>query len=466
MVKWNRIDLKLGMMIFSLFMVILFILGLVANGIISNFYTREAHKEANDIATHVALMLQEHTNSKSDLVTMAEFSGVDIILVDADGTFMESSDQDHYSEMERFPDIWEKSKLLKGEMIEKEFTSDNNHYLLHGKPLIGGTHPNAAGVYVISSLESMKDSLRSIRYLLLYAGLGTLLLALGLIYILSQKLSQPLFQIEAVTRKIAKGELDTRLSVNSNDEIGSLSIAINDLAHELQRYRDSRSEFLANISHELRTPITYLEGYADVLSKGFVEDEEEKQKYLDIISQEARRLNMIIQELFDLSKMEEGRIDLNVEMIDLKLLLEGSIHKVELQAKEKGITIISHLEHAESISLDRTRMEQVFLNLLDNGIRYTDEGSLTVKLHQQGDVIIITIEDSGPGISQDELPYIFERFYRVEKSRSRQYGGTGLGLSIVQKLVELQGGSIEVKSIVGEGTIFMISFETKSSLMF
>lgn len=463
MLKWNRIDVKLGMMIFSLFMVILFLLGIVANGIISNFYTREAHKEANDIATHVALMLQEHNNSKTDLVTMAEFSGVDIILVDADGTLMESSDQDHYSEMDHYPDIWEKAKLLEGEMIEKEFTSDNKHYLLHGKPLINGTHPNTTGVYVISSLESKKDSLRSIRYLLLFAGLGTLVLALGLILILSKKLSQPLLQIEAATRKIAKGELGTRLIVNSEDEIGSLSIAINDLAHELQRYRDSRSEFLANISHELRTPITYLEGYADVLSKGFVEDEEEKQKYLDIISQEARRLNIIIQELFDLSKMEEGRIDLNVEMIDLKLLLEGSIHKVELQAKEKGITLISHLENTQSISLDRLRMEQVFLNLLDNGIRYTEEGSVTMKLYQQGNGIFIMVEDSGPGIPQDELPYIFERFYRVEKSRSRQYGGTGLGLSIVQKLVELQGGTIEVQSIVGKGTTFIISFESKLS---
>jgi len=459
--NWNRIDLKLGMMIFSLFMVILFILGFVANGIISNFYTKEAHKEANDIATHVTAMLQEHNNSKSDLITMAEFTGVDIFLVDSDGTFMDSTEKLDTKPTEHFPDIWEKEKLLQGQMIEKEFMSSNKLYLLHGKPLSMGTQSFTGGVYVVSSLERMKDSLKSVRYLLLYAGLGTLLLALGLIYILSKKLSKPLLQIEAATREIAKGELHTRVNVTSNDEIGSLSTAINDLAQELQRYRDSRSEFFANISHELRTPITYLEGYADVLSKGYIEDDEEKQKYLNIISQEAKRLNIIIQDLFELSKMEEGRIDLNLEFIDLNLLLRSSIHKVEFQAKEKGITIGSHLEQTQSISLDRARMEQVLLNLLDNGIRYTENGSITVRLHQQGKCIMITIEDSGPGIPMDELPYIFERFYRVEKSRSRQHGGTGLGLSIVQKLVELQGGLVEVTSIVGKGTIFKISFSNE-----
>jgi signal transduction histidine kinase len=462
MLKWNRIDLKLGMMIFSLFMVILIILGIVINGIITNFYTKEAHEEANDIATHVSLMLQDNSDSMIDISTMAEFTGVELFLVDANGLFVESSYKNSSNITEKFPDIWQKSELLEGVMIQKEFTSGNTLYLLHGKPLMDVTHTLTGGVYVVSSLESMKDSIRSVRLLLLFAGIGALVLALGLIYILSKKLSRPLLQIEAATRKIAKGELHTRVPVTSDDEIGSLSTAINDLAQELQRYRDSRSEFFANISHELRTPITYLEGYADVLSKGFVENEEEKRKYLTIISQESRRLNIIIQDLFDLSKMEEGRIDLNLEMIDLKLLLENSIHKVELQAKEKGLVIIAHLENTRSVLLDRARMEQVILNLLDNGIRYTLHGSLTITLHQQGKNRIITIEDSGPGIPEDELPYIFERFYRVEKSRSRKYGGTGLGLSIVQKLVELQGGSIEVKSTEGKGSVFIISFEDTS----
>jgi signal transduction histidine kinase len=345
--------------------------------------------------------------------------------------------------------------------VEKEFTSGNKLYLLHGKPIMDENNHFTGGVYVVSSLESMKESIRSVRNLLLFSGLGALLLAVGLIFILSKKISNPLLQIVAATRKIAKGELNTRVTVTSKDEIGSLSAAINDLARELQRYRDSRSEFFANISHELRTPITYLEGYADVLAKGLIEDEAEKQKYLNILSQEARRLTYIIQDLFDLAKMEEGKIDLNLETVVPTKLLESSIHKVELKAKEKGLEIVSRLEQVHPIQIDRIRMEQILLNLLDNAIRYTVQGSITVTLAQKEKFVIFEIADSGPGIPEEELPYIFERFYRVEKSRSRQFGGTGLGLSIVQKLVELQGGSIEVKSVVGKGTAFIISFESK-----
>jgi signal transduction histidine kinase len=449
-------------MIFIVFIVILLLLGVVINEIFSSFYTRKAHEEANQLATHMTRMLQEQKGARVDLIgTMAEFSGVDIFLVNPDGKFAEPTDGHQYARPEDFPNIWDNTRLMDGQMVEKEFTSGNKLYLLHGKPIMDENNHFTGGVYVVSSLESMKESIRSVRNLLLFSGLGALLLAVGLIFILSKKISNPLLQIMAATRKIAKGELNTRVTVTSKDEIGSLSAAINDLARELQRYRDSRSEFFANISHELRTPITYLEGYADVLAKGLIEDEAEKQKYLNILSQEARRLTYIIQDLFDLAKMEEGKIDLHLETVDPAEILESSIHKVELKAKEKGLEIGSRLEQVHPIQIDRIRCEQILLNLLDNAIRYTLQGSITVTLSQKGKFVIFEIADSGPGIPEEELPYIFERFYRVEKSRSRQFGGTGLGLSIVQKLVELQGGSIEVKSVVGQGTAFIISFESK-----
>jgi signal transduction histidine kinase len=238
-------------------------------------------------------------------------------------------------------------------------------------------------------------------------------------------------------------------------------VAINDLAKELQRYRDTRSEFFANISHELRTPITYLEGYADVLSQGLVEDEFEKKKYLDIISHEAKRLARLVHDLFELSKMEEGKIDLKLESIALSALIHQVVLKVELAIKEKGLEVIELVLPNCSIIGDGVRMEQIVLNLLDNAIRYTPTGSVVISLTEENKDILLCIEDSGIGIPEDELPYIFERFYRVEKSRSRQFGGTGLGLSIVKKLVELQGGTIAVSSSLGQGTRFEIRFPSQ-----
>jgi signal transduction histidine kinase len=224
---------------------------------------------------------------------------------------------------------------------------------------------------------------------------------------------------------------------------------------------------IANISHELRTPMTYLEGYSRVLKEGLYQDEEEKQQYLDIIAQESKRLTRMINDLFELSKMEEGKYELNIETIDLAEFLENVIFKLRLSAKEKGLDIEANVEDdLPSILADGFRIEQIMINLIDNAMRYTGRGKITVtlKVVNKMDVKII-IADTGKGIPQDELPYIFERFYRVEKSRSRQFGGTGLGLAIVKKLVDIQGGRIEVISKVEEGTRFEITFPSSTKIV-
>lgn len=453
--KWNRIYLKLGCTIFGLFMVILLLLGFVLNQIFTRFYSTQTHEKANELAAHLSTMLEEKVIPAE---TMEEFTGVVIFLINDKGEFISLSDQGNKPSVNQWPEIWNNEDLLKGRKFEKEFVSKNQLYLLHGIPINNPSDSTIKGIYVISSLESMKDSILTIRWLLVLAGVGTLILALGCIFILSKKLSSPLVKIEEATRKIAKGELDTQLDVMSRDEIGSLAQAINDLAKELKRYRDTRSEFFANISHELRTPVTYMQGYANILSKGYVEGEEEKQKYLYIISEESHRLTVMINDLFELAKMEEGKIELHMELTDPSEVICRSLDKVKFKAQEKELRLTSHLEKVHPIDVDPIRFEQIVLNLLENAIRYTSEGIIRISLTQEKNQVIVAISDSGPGIPKDELPYIFERFYRVEKSRSRQFGGTGLGLSIVQHLVQLQGGNLEVESTLGEGTVFKVLF--------
>ncbi|WP_337035106.1 sensor histidine kinase [Paenibacillus illinoisensis] len=447
---WNKIHLKLSFTIFSLFIGILILLSIVLNLIFTNFLSSKVHDEANELAAHLSSMLEEQGNSAEQ---MADFTGVQMYILSSKGTFIESK----ASGIPTLPEyIWENDKLLEGQKVEKEFTFNNKLYLLHGIPVT--TIPTVKGIYVISSLENMKESIQTIRNLLFIAGIGSLLLAMGCIFFLSKRLSNPLLKIEKATRQIAKGELNLKIPVETKDEIGSLSQAINDLARELKQYRDNRSEFFANVSHELRTPITYLEGYADILAKDLVENEEEKKKYLQIISEEAQRLNVIINDLFELSKMEEGKIDLKLMSVEPNSIIQRSIDKVQLKAQEKDLTIQSKLSSVPHIFVDPNRLEQIILNLLDNAIRYTAEGNIQVSLTSEVGGVAINISDSGPGISAEELPFIFERFYRVEKSRSREYGGTGLGLSIVQSLVLQQGGTINVESKIGVGTSFKIIF--------
>ncbi|WMT39574.1 ATP-binding protein [Paenibacillus sp. D2_2] len=232
------------------------------------------------------------------------------------------------------------------------------------------------------------------------------------------------------------------------------------MAEELQNYRDTRQEFFANISHELRTPITYLEGYSKVIKDRLYSTEEERDQYLDVLHQEAKRLQHLVDDLFELSKMEEGKVSLSLEWIDLAEVIDNAVQKVQLKASDKGLILRASLNRSTAwVHGDGLRMEQVILNLLENSVRYTEQGEISITLGQTESYVFVAVKDTGIGISEDELPYVFERFYRVEKSRSRQHGGTGLGLSIAKKLIELQGGEIFVSSKLGEGTTFEIRFK-------
>jgi len=463
--KFNRIVIKLGGTIILLFLIILLPLGFVINQIFTGFYYNKTQEQIDQLSSRYAASIAATDNpmmAVGMIEMMSDFSRNPLYIVDDQGKVIANSG---VSWMNKGSNVLgeEISTLASGTSLHKvmESPSTGSLYLVSANPIMKGKSFYGA-VYVLTSVEGIQQSLQKVRDLLILSGIGAFFLALGFTLVLSRKLSHPLIQMERATRQIAKGDLDTRVHVPSGDELGSLAKAVNELAIDLQRYRDTRSEFLANISHELRTPMTYLEGYAKVLKEGLYESDEEKERYLDIIHQEAKRLTHLIHDLFELSKMEEGKISLHLESVDLTEVMENTVHKVGLKAREKGLEIQLDLrEQPLTILADGIRIEQIFMNLLYNAIRYTERGGITVQMRNEepGEVLTI-INDTGIGISEQELPHIFERFYRVEKSRSREHGGTGLGLAIVKTLVEMQGGSIQVSSVTGKGTRFEIRFPT------
>lgn len=460
--RWNRIVPKLIGTIILLFLIVLLPLGYVINQIFSGFYYSKVEEDLDQLSSRYADYMVEAKNPMM-LQMMAEFSRVKVYVVDADGQIIVDPGITGLSRGSLIPKQ-ELEALIRGKSINKKYDEPltGKQYLISGKTIKQG-NLFYGGVYVVSAIEGIQQSIRKVRDLLILSGFGAFFLALGFTFVLSRKISDPLIQMEQATRKIAKGQLDTRVNVTSGDEIGSLAHAINDLAVELQRYRDTRSEFLANISHELRTPMTYLEGYAKVLKENLYETDEEKRRYLDIIYTETRRLTHLIQDLFELSKMEEGKVSFNFEWVDLVEVIENVANKTEIRAKEKGLGIeVDLLKDPPMIFADGLRMEQIIFNLMDNAIRYTEKGKVLLQLKRTDtDEMMVIVEDTGVGIPENELRYIFERFYRVEKSRSREFGGTGLGLAIVQRLVELQGGTIDVKSEIGRGTRFVLHFPIK-----
>lgn len=456
--KNNRIGLKLGFIIITVFLIVLVFLGFTIDRLFTSFYIDRMRTENEELGSHFAVMAQTDSTSGEMMKTFAEFSNVSIFNVNANSDVILHSGTHDSSDrkMIRSADL---EKIFAGKKVNFLYTEPSGiRYFISGQPIYEKDVATSA-LYVMSSTEKMEQSLLAVRNLLILSGIGAFLLALGITWITAQYLSRPLLKMQQATRKIAAGDLETRLDINSNDEMGSLAHAINDLAVDLQRYRDTRQEFFANISHELRTPITYLEGYSQVLQQELYETVEEKNKYLEIIHDEALRLQHLVEDLFDLSKMEEGKINLELDWVNMSDLTQQAVRKVELKAREKSLSLKYHENGMmKKTRADKKRMEQIILNLLENAVRYTEKGEINVSLTYTSSAILLVVEDSGIGIPKDEIPYIFERFYRVEKSRSRQYGGTGLGLSIVKKLVELQGGQITVTSEVDKGTRFEIRF--------
>ncbi|ASS64730.1 MULTISPECIES: ATP-binding protein [unclassified Paenibacillus] len=287
-------------------------------------------------------------------------------------------------------------------------------------------------------------------------------------YELSQIIQQGLEKQEAVHEEITFYFPEERLlELNlvpvhqSDDSFGGLLLVLHDVS-AIRRLERMRSEFVANVSHELKTPITAIKGFAETLLGGAVNDPVMSKQFMQIIYDESERLNRLIGDILELSKIESRRVPLQFSPIDLASFMERSMTILESEAARKSIAMT--LDNAPGIYLeaDEDRLRQVVANLLQNGISYTPEGgkvSVRTSLVQSeggSEMVQIRIVDTGIGIPRKDLPRIFERFYRVDKARSRVSGGTGLGLSIVKHLVELHHGSITVDSTVGVGTAFTI----------
>ncbi|MEC0305111.1 sensor histidine kinase, partial [Terribacillus saccharophilus] len=321
-------------------------------------------------------------------------------------------------------------------------------------------------IVIYSSVGRIHNILHEVRFWILLSIISATLLALGYTIFISRKLSKPLLRMEEATRKIAKGDLNSKVSVTSTDEVGSLGQAINDLSIELNNYRTNRSELLANISHELRTPISFLKGYAELISKKMYRTESELVTFSSIIEKESERLAKLIQELFELSKMEEGQIHIQLQSIDLEDVIDDTIEKVSIKAQEKELIVNKSVEsNLPHIISDGSKIQQILLNLLENAINYSNQGEIIVKARKLKEELEIRVFDSGVGIPSEDLPFIFDRFFRVEKSRARNLGGTGLGLAIVSELTKQLGGTINAKSSIDAGgTEFIMLFPINPQL--
>ena len=277
----------------------------------------------------------------------------------------------------------------------------------------------------------------------------------GASYWLTKRIIKPLKQMKEITQNFAAGDWDQRMPDSDIPELNQLSISFNLMASSLENVEQRRRELVSDLTHELRTPLTVVRGYLEELASGDMEPN--VQLYLSLVK-ETKRLERLTNDLQELSKAEAGYLSVNLKPLDLRPLLISLVEKFQDQLLEEGP--ILELDSSPELPLvlaDRDRTEQVLVNLIGNAIRHTEKGSIILKVWLEKKQMWIAVTDTGVGISSADLPHVFERFWRADRSRSSYSGGSGIGLAIARRLVELQGGEIRVESELGKGSRFIFN---------
>ncbi len=274
--------------------------------------------------------------------------------------------------------------------------------------------------------------------------------------ILTRQITRPILELNTGAQMLSGGNLSFRVKVRSKDEIGHLSHSFNALAENLEKGERARQQLMADITHELRTPLTVIEATTDSILDGVYQPVPE---HLLSIKNQAKLLTRLIDDMRDLSLAESGQLKLSKEEINLPDTLNNLISRLQVKASEKAINLsVNYLNEIPPVNADLLRLEQIISNLLTNAIRHTPQhGDIIVTVSSSKNLVTTSIKDNGEGIALEDLPYIFDRFYRAGISRSRIEGGTGLGLAIVKQMVEAHGGKVSVESSPGKGSEFKFS---------
>ncbi|MDQ0198920.1 sensor histidine kinase [Neobacillus ginsengisoli] len=450
----NKLSFKIGV----LFFLAIFLLESISMFFLHNTIIHSrVHDELSALQTRgnnhrEILEAAFHEETIKHIALMESRTDTQVILTDQKGKIVMSSNTVTRN-MRKIIQSAPKKVPHDGLILEEDWQREA--YIASVSPIIINNEINGY-VYMFQNTQKIKDLISGLNRHFLLAGVLSLLFMFIIIIFLTRFVTLPLIQMSEATKRISKGDFSVSLPKLRKDEMGELGESIMILAHDLELLKNERDEFLASISHELRTPLTYIKGYAEIARRKDT-GVEDLDKYLGIIHEEAVKLSKLVKELFHLAKMDENNFSIEKEPVHLRPYLLGIAEKFSLALKENQMELVLNCPDDLYSCLDPIRFEQVILNLLVNARKYSDPFTkIMIDVSEMNSKLHIKVADQGKGIPEKDLPRIFERFYRVEKSRARALGGAGLGLAIVKQLVEAQGGTIHVTSRPNVGTTFEI----------
>lgn len=452
----KRMSTKLAVYFFlTVFVMEAFLMLYLHQSILTTKINEEFERLLANGSNHRDVLVEHYSDATMDHIVLMEVDmDREVIITDDRGNVMKSSQRDP-SILHDLTPVWPEDFLERDKILNGDWKRSS--YLISAHPFTIQSTGQEGYVVMFQSTYPIERLVDQLNFHFGIAGITSILVLFIAYLALSKILTRPLIRMKEATEKINKGDFKVELPKLKQDELGDLSSAIQTLANDLARLKKERNEFLASVAHELSTPLTYLIGYTKVASRSDI-SEEERRYYLSILTEESERLKELVKNLLDLAKMDENSFTITKSFFWADAYFQNILNLVLPAFQMKGLTITLNCPNDFQIYADPLRLEQIVLNLLDNAKKYSSAHTeVTVTVLQKSDHTIISIADRGTGIPPNEIPFIFDKLYRVEKSRARSLGGSGIGLAVVKELVEAHGGHIQVSSILGQGSTFTIT---------
>jgi signal transduction histidine kinase len=398
-----------------------------------------------------------------ELKSYGYYFNANIILLDNYGYIYDVSSVENTKLMNKQINGKDIDKLRNGEVITTNgkydgFFSTASHTFIF--PIMAGNNSFEGAIMMNTPLSEITGSLIKVYIIIWVLAILATIIACFEIYYLSQRiLIRPLANINDVARKITKGDIGIRVDVKANDEIGELSKSFNDMADSIAKVENNRREFISNVSHEIRSPITSIKGFIEAIIDGVIPKEKEKY-YLNLAFEETQRLTRLVNDLLDLSTIEAGHITLNLIKFDINEVIRRTVLKFETKIKEKNL-LVDVCFDKESLYVvgDIDRIMQVITNIIDNAIKYgNDGGKININTKIKGDKVFVSVFNESHLLSEEDLKHIWDRFYKSDKSRTTKTS-TGLGLPIVRSILTQHGEDIYVKNIKDIGVEFTFTLK-------
>lgn len=457
---------KLWLSMMAIVAIILVLLWLMQIVFLENFYTnlRLSDIKQKMLAIASVAAAGEQQMVIDELERLALTQSLTVEWVDAQGRSLYRSSADSIGQMPMMRMHWSQlyRQLLAGEQVGLTLSHNRfgNEYRLMGVPVLSATGAVNGGIVTTVPMAAVAETAAILKRQLLYIT-AILLLVTGVLSLwLARSLTKPILHIRQVAVTMASGDFSARAEYDGSDEIGMLAHAINYLGEQLAKIEQLRRDLVANVSHELRTPLSVIRGYAETIRDITGNQPEQRQEQLAVIIDETERLAQLVNDTLQLTLLQSGNVDLRLEALSVRELLEDASKSFSLIALQAGIELAVEGDLDVMVEADAAKLAQVMHNLLQNSLQHTGSGGqIKVQAAATGQRVRIAVADTGSGIADTDLPYVWDKYYKGKPANATEQRGTGLGLAIVKGILDAHASNYDVRSQLGRGTT--IWFELK-----